>query len=114
MPLDTDIATAADVLALERIQTQTDRNDVANRMAYRSGALAIAQARQAAEATALGKQQANFDSLVPELTFRQQLMVALASKFMTKSTSAVPATYTATSAAEAAKLAAAVDAIVNA
>lgn len=115
--MDADIINAPDMLTVEKLKAQDYRNsaistsaangtrqatyeqDVASMLLFRTNQMAVIQA----EAAKLG----------PELTFRDRLVLAIADKYMTASTSTVPATYQADAALDAAKLKAGVDEIMK-
>jgi hypothetical protein len=100
--IDPDINAASTELALRRIETQQYRDGLTAKAAQEGVEAAVE-----ADALAWAKTQ-------PALTLREQVCLALAEKFMTKSTSTVVATYTATSVLDGAKLRAAIDEVLKA
>lgn len=98
--MDADI-TAADSLGVNRINAQTSRD---------------AQRALQAHQQALISNEIEYMALVREtlpLTLRDQITVAIADKYMTTSTSTVPATVLADAVADAARLKAAVDEVLK-
>jgi hypothetical protein len=107
IPIDTDIASAPSApatgsLALDKINAQAYRNALAAQAAYQSARLQIEQA-----SLDLARAQR-----VP--TVRELVMLALVDRFMTESSSTVPATYTAVSQADGARLRVAIDEAIKA
>lgn len=105
--LDTDIAgatasTTPGSLTLDKINAQHYRTALENLRTHQ-------QALIDNEREALNIARAQRD-----LTFRQQVALALANKFMARSTSTVVATYTAATALDGQKLKAAIDAVLAA
>lgn len=98
--MDADITTA-DSLGVNRINAQTSRD---------------AQRALQAHQQALIRNEIEYMALVREtlpLTLRDQITVAIADKYMTTSTSTVPATVLADAVADAARLKAAVDEVLK-
>ncbi len=98
--MDADIA-AADSLGVNRINAQTNRN---------------AQLALQAHQQALIQNERDYLTLEREmvpLSLREQITVAIADKYMTTSTSTVPATVLADAVADAARLKAAVDEVIK-
>lgn len=105
--LDTDIAAAAasttpGSLALDKINAQAYRNALASLTTHQQALIANEQV-----ALDLARQQ-----VTPSL--RQTVMLALVDKFMAKSSSTVPATYTAASVLDGQKMRAAIDEAIKA
>jgi hypothetical protein len=115
MPLDADIA-AADPATLEKIKAQDYRDSLKASTAREAARLAAYQADVAsmtkfrADQMALMREQAALlPASEPELTLRQRMGLAIAEKYMTTSTSTVPATVLADAVNDAARLRAAID-----
>lgn len=98
--LDSDLIAATE-LQIRRIETQQYRNAL------------TAKAAQAAEELALGREELDLARTHGALSLREQITLAIADKYMTTSTSTVPATVLADAQNDAARLKAAVDEVLK-
>lgn len=116
MPIDQDILTA-DAAMIEKIKAQDYRNwllegrriEEARRAEYKRDVDSLIATRQ--EQVRLLQEQAA--QLSPELTMRDRVTLAIADKYMTTSTATTPEAVQADAQKDAARLAAAVDAVLQ-
>jgi hypothetical protein len=122
--MDIDLINAPDMLTVEKLKAQDYRNSIV----ASSNATAAASTREAARLAAYQKDvdsmvqfrsnqmaviQAESAKLGPELTLRERIALEVAVKYMTASSSTVPATYQADAALDAARLKSAIDEVVK-
>lgn len=110
MALDPDIA-AADALTLSRINMQEVRDNLTNLKAWRAQQLAILQGAVDWAKAEYAKIPTEIDEM--NLRYKRNLLLTLAEKYMTTSTSTVPATVQADAVNDTARLKAAYDEVIK-
>ena len=110
MALDPDIA-SADALTLSRITAQEVRDNIASQKAFRASQLQILQDFTTGFRAAYASLPTEAEEL--DLKYRRDMLVVLASKYMTTSTSTAPATVLADAVNDTARMKAAYEEVLK-